>query len=221
MNVTALVPVRAGSTRLKNKNISSFAGTNLLAYKIEQLKQVPLVTDIVVSSDSDLMLEIATAFGARTQKRPIEYCDETSKTFGEVVEWVCSNLDGEHILWATCTSPLTDSAAYQSALSRYFDILGEYDSLVSFEKFKHFLWDDNGPLNYSIGSNFVSSKELPNLYVKTCGISIAPRKKMIEWKFDHGTNPYKYILDKRSSIDIDDVYDLACARAWLDIEASA
>ena len=217
MCVTALIPVRAGSTRLKDKNISRFAGTNLLLYKIEQLKRVPLVTSIVVSSDSDTMLEMATSAGVQTQKRPIEYCDEKTKNFGDVVEWICSNLDSDHILWATCTSPLTDSVIYQAALKKYFEVLGAFDSLVTFETFKHFVWDDSGPINYRTGKDFVSSKELPNLYVKTCGISIAPRLKMIEWKFDHGDNPYKYILDKRSSVDIDDVYDLACARAWLDI----
>ena len=31
--ITAIIPVRAGSTRLKNKNIASFAGTNLLVNK--------------------------------------------------------------------------------------------------------------------------------------------------------------------------------------------
>ena len=57
--ITAIVPVREGSTRLKNKNVAPFAGTNLLLYKLEQLKKVPEITKIVVSSDSDIMLEMA------------------------------------------------------------------------------------------------------------------------------------------------------------------
>ena len=48
------IPVRAGSTRLKNKNVAPFAGTNLLINKINQLKLVSEITKIVVSSDSDL-----------------------------------------------------------------------------------------------------------------------------------------------------------------------
>lgn len=43
---------------------------------------------------------------------------------------------------------------------------------------------------------------------------------MIKWKYFHGHNPYRYILDKRTSIDIDDGLDLACARAWLDMDES-
>lgn len=54
----------------------------------------------------------------------------------------------------------------------------------------------------------------------TDGILLAPRKRMIEWNYFHGPNPYKYILDKRTSLDIDDGLDLVCARAWLDMDES-
>ena len=57
--ITAIIPVRAGSTRLKNKNVAPFAGTNLLVNKIRQLQEVKEITRIVVSSDSDLMLSMS------------------------------------------------------------------------------------------------------------------------------------------------------------------
>ena len=59
MSITAVIPVREGSRRLKNKNVAPFAGTNLLINKINQLKQVKEVSDIVVSSDSETMLAMA------------------------------------------------------------------------------------------------------------------------------------------------------------------
>lgn len=40
MSITAVIPVREGSRRLKNKSIVPFAGTNLLINKTNQLKQV-------------------------------------------------------------------------------------------------------------------------------------------------------------------------------------
>jgi len=219
MAITAVIPVRAGSTRLKDKNISRFAGLNLLTWKIEQLKLVKEIENIVVSSDSDLMLEMAMDKGCQIQKRPPEFCDEITKPFGDVVEWVVSNVTGEHILWATVTSPLTDQTHYAAAIDKYYEVLGEYDSLVSFSVIKHFIWNEDGPVNYSLSSH-VSSQNLPAFYQKTCGISIAPRGDMLRWKYDHGTNPYKYIIDKRAAVDIDDIYDLTCARAWLDVEWS-
>jgi N-acylneuraminate cytidylyltransferase len=66
----------------------------------------------------------------------------------------------------------------------------------------------------------VPSQQLSPLYIATDGILIAPRVKMIEWKYFHGIKPYRYILDKRTSVDIDDGLDLAVARAWLDMDES-
>lgn len=219
--ITAIIPVREGSRRLKNKNVAPFAGTNLLINKINQLKQVKEITNIVVSSDSDNMLEMARLQGVSTHKRAVEFCDEKSKTFGEVVAHICENVDGDYILWATCTAPLVFPKQYKEAISLYYKALEDgYYSLVSMEKFKRYLWDDNGPINYELGIKHVPSQQLKPLYFVTDGILLAPRRKMIEWKYFHGSNPYKYILDKRTSIDIDDGLDLACARAWLDMDES-
>lgn len=43
---------------------------------------------------------------------------------------------------------------------------------------------------------------------------------MIEWAYFHGRHPYKYLVGKRTGCDIDDGLDLACARAWLDMDES-
>lgn len=219
--VTAVIPVRAGSRRLKNKNVAPFAGTNLLLNKIEQLKKVPEVNHIVVSSDSDMMLQMAKNAGTEIHKRSPEYCDEKTKTFGEVVRHVAENIDGEHILWATCTSPLVFPPIYSKAIHEYWRALEMgYDSLVAFEKIKRFLWDENGPINYELGMKHVPSQQLPDLYIVTDGIILAPRAKMIEWAYFHGSNPYKFVVDKRTAVDIDDGLDLATARAWLDMDES-
>ena len=219
--ITAIIPVREGSTRLKNKNVAPFAGTNLLINKINQLKQVEEISSIVVSSDSDMMLEMARKEGVKTHKRDIEYCDEKTKTFGEVVAHICSNVEGDDILWATCTAPLVFPKHYRAAIKEYYIALENgYDSLASMEVFRRYLWDENGPVNYELGIKHVPSQQLPPLYFVTDGILLAPRLKMIQWNYFHGSNPYRFILDKRTSIDIDDGLDLACARAWLDMDES-
>ena len=219
--ITAIIPVRAGSTRLKNKNIAPFAGTNLLINKIHQLQQVKEITHIVVSSDSDLMLEMAKKAGADIHKRAPEYCDEKTKTFGEVVRHIVENVDGDDILWATCTSPLVFPKDYHEAIKAYYPALESgFDSLMSVESFKRYIWNEEGPLNYELGLKHVPSHQLPTLYFVTDGILMAPRKKMIEWAYFHGRNPFKFIVNKRTGCDIDDGLDLACARAWLDMDES-
>lgn len=219
--ITAIIPVREGSRRLKNKNIAPFAGTNLLLYKIEQLKKVKEIDKIVVSSDSEKMLAMAKFAGVEIHRRSAEYCDEQTKTFGEVVRHICENVEGDHILWATCTAPLVFPNDYKKSIDKYLESLKEgYDSLISVEPFKRYMWDENGPINYELGLKHVPSQQLKELYFVTDGILLAPRNKMIEWNYFHGVNPYKYKLNKRSSIDIDDGLDLAVARAWLDMDES-
>lgn len=216
--VTAIVPVRKGSRRLKNKNISDFADSNLLIYKIRELQKVEKIDQIVVSSDCEMMLKMAEQEGAATHKRADQYCDEISKPFGEVVAHICQNVTGTHILWATCTSPLVEKKHYQRAIDCYFQALQDgFDSLMSVEELKRYLWDSKGPINYELGIGHVPSQELPPIYRITDGILLAPRQKMIEWKYFHGSHPCLFTMDKRSSIDIDDVYDLACAKAWFNL----
>lgn len=175
----------------------------------------------MVTSDSDVMLAMAEEAGVLIHKRAPEFCDETTKSFGEVVRHVAENVSGEHILWATCTSPLVTPPIYKRAIQKYYPALEEgYDSLVAFEKIKRYLWDEDGPINYELGLGHVPSQQLPDLYIVTDGILIAPRAKMIEWSYFHGKHPYKFIVDKRTAVDIDDGLDLATARAWLDMDES-
>ncbi len=219
--ITAVIPVREGSTRLKNKNIAPFAGTNLLLFKINQLRSVPEIDNIVVSSDSDLMLNMARKVGVSTHKRDLEYCDEKTKSFGEVVTHICENVSGEHILWATCTAPLVFPKIYSEAIGVYYNALKQgYDSLMSVECMKRYMWGETGPINYKLGKGHVPSQQLPTIYFVTDGILLAPREKMVEWNYFHGTHPFRFVLDKRISVDIDDGLDLACARAWLDMDES-
>lgn len=212
---TAIIPVRAGSTRLPNKNISKFGDSNLLIEKIRQLKLVTSIDEIVVTSDSKEMLQMAKDEGASIHQRADEYCDEKSKTFGELVAHVCENVEGENIIWATCTSPLVMPKNYIQAIEEYQTaITNGYDSLMSVEPFKRYMWDDFGPINYELGIKHVPSQQLKQLYFVTDGILIAPRTKMIEWKYFHGSKPYKFILEKIHCIDIDDSLDLEVAKAW-------
>ena len=51
--ITAVVAVRKGSQRVPNKNIKPFGKSNLLEMKLDILKQVDGIDEIVVNSDCD------------------------------------------------------------------------------------------------------------------------------------------------------------------------
>lgn len=212
---TAVIPVRAGSRRIKDKNIAPFGSSNLLLHKIRQLKQVPSLDAIVVSSDSEAMLKMADEERVLTHRRGAAFSDEESKTFGEVVRHICENVPGDHVVWAQCTSPLVTADIYEDAIQTYLRNLGLFDSLASVEAFRRHLWDNKGPVNYERGRRHPPSQKLPQMYFVT-GVFIAPRVKMIEWNHNIGANPYKYILSKVHCLDIDDELDLELARLWHD-----
>ena len=74
----ALIPARSGSERVKDKNIIKLFDHPLMAYTIDVALKSQIFTDIYVSSDSDLYLEIAEYYGAKTLKRPVELAKSTS-----------------------------------------------------------------------------------------------------------------------------------------------
>ena len=72
--ITAIIPVRAGSTRLKNKNVAPFAGTNLLINKINQLKN-EIIELKKNTYNKDEMLLIIQIEGLKSEKRMIQSTD--------------------------------------------------------------------------------------------------------------------------------------------------
>ena len=212
--ITALIPVRAGSRRLKNKNILPFGDSNLLIHKIRQLKQVKEINNIVVSSNSDEMLAMAAAEGVGVHRREEQYCDEVSAPFSEVVKNICQNISGDYVMWAPCVCPLVGPLHYADAIKTYFENIKNknHDSLVSVTKFKEYLWDENGSLNYDAGKGHVPSQHLPDMWRIINGIFLAKREDMVAWAYWIGKNPYKYKIDKSAAVDIDDETDFEIAK---------
>ena len=62
--VYALIPARAGSKGIINKNITDVGGLPLLAYSILAAKKCSSISRVVVSTDSEEYAEIALKYGA-------------------------------------------------------------------------------------------------------------------------------------------------------------
>lgn len=200
---------------MPGKNVADFCGQPMLVRKIRQLKAVKAIDRVIVSSDSDDYLFMAEAAGAETHKRELIYADDRTLPFGEVVKKVCEEIPGDHVLWSPCTSPLVLPPSYRDAIIDYFAGLHKgFDSLVSFEPFKRYVWNDKGPLNYDASAGHVVSQDLPTLYFMSDAIMLAPREDMIRWKYFHGPKPKRYLLGKKEAVDVDDALDMRCARAY-------
>jgi len=53
MKITAVIPIRSGSQRVKDKNLRPFAGTTLMELKIQQLLMVPELDKVIVNTNSE------------------------------------------------------------------------------------------------------------------------------------------------------------------------
>jgi len=219
--IAAVVPVREGSRRLSGKNLSAFGGTSLLAHKVRQLKRVPRISAIYVSSDSPEMLKVAVAEGAIPLERPREYADDIlGKSMSETIGFVADQIAEENLIWAQCTSPLVDEKVFDELLDSYASMVisGDHDSLITVQRLFTFIRTKDGPLNYEAGAGHVPSQNLPPLWQLTYGAQIAPTQDMVDWGYYYGGNPYLFEVTKRQSVDIDDATDLAIARALIDEE---
>ena len=56
--ITAVIPIRSGSQRVKDKNLRPFANTTLMENKIEMLLNVPELDSIVVNTNSEEAIEM-------------------------------------------------------------------------------------------------------------------------------------------------------------------
>ena len=63
MNI-AIIPARAGSKRIKNKNIKLFRGKPIIYYSINAAKKSKIFQKIIVSTDSEKIKKISEKYGA-------------------------------------------------------------------------------------------------------------------------------------------------------------
>lgn len=86
MKTIAIIPARGGSKRIPNKNIRLFNGKPMIAHAIETAKSVGLFDEILVSTDSGPISEIANQYGASVPFiRPAALSDDYTGT-GAVIK---------------------------------------------------------------------------------------------------------------------------------------
>jgi N-acylneuraminate cytidylyltransferase len=199
----AVVPVRQGSERVKNKNFKPFGGKNLLELKLEKLKQVQGIDAIVVNTDSGQAIEIADRLGVDHFRRQPYYAS-SSCINSEHWRNLAETTEADYVMHTLCTSPLIALDTYAKVVEAYQRQIstGAYDSVNTVRAVKKFLWMDGKPINYSIGQS-PNSQDLPEIVSLTFGISIISREMMIERGNVVGTRPLFYPLDEVESVDID------------------
>ena len=128
--IKALIPVRAGSQRVPKKNIREFAGSSLLEIKINQLKRISGIDEVVVNSDCDRMLELADRCGATAiQREP--FFASNKVPMNHVWCHLAESIECDDIIYTNCTNPLVKDESYFKAIEQYLSLPEGYDSLTT------------------------------------------------------------------------------------------
>lgn len=209
--VVAIIPVRKGSQRVPQKNIRPFAGTTLLDLKLEVLKDLAHVADVIVSTDCEECIAIAGRHGVRVQERDSYHA---GSAVTNDVHWrhIAETTPGDVVFMTQVTSPFVRRSTHARALEQYLSSLDTFDSLNSVTPEKKFLWQDGAPLNYDVDRT-PKSQNLPDIVSLNFAITLIARDLMIARGNVVGATPQFITLDKSEAIDIDDTTDFAVAEA--------
>ena len=119
--VIALIPARAGSKGVPNKNTRLLGGYPLIAWSIMAAKKARSIDRVIVSTDSYEYAQLAIQLGAEAPfLRPAEISGDRSTDFdfiAHALDWFADNGgEPEYIVHIRPTTPFRDPAQIDAAV---------------------------------------------------------------------------------------------------------
>ncbi len=217
----AIIPARGGSKRLPGKNILDLSNKPLIAYSIEAGLKSKYIDKVIVTSDSDEILEVSKKYGSDIIKRPDYLATDTSTTFDAIKHTVDNFQDYDYIILLQPTSPLRDEKHIDEAIELLE--IKKADAIISVSQTDHSpLWSNTLTKDMSL-KGFLKdemlnkrSQEIEKYYSLNGAIYICKIDRFLdEETFFLKDNIYAYQMDKESSIDIDEKIDFKMAKLIL------
>ena len=216
----AIIPARSGSKGLVDKNIKIMADKHLIGYTIEAAVKSGVFDKIIVSTDSEQYASISREYGAECPYlRPKQISKDESST-SDVIEYILQKElelgnDYDYFCLLQPTSPLRDETNIIEATDLLIDKNAK--SIISVCEVEHspalmnFLPESLNMNNFISVQNNKRRQELGKYYRLNGAIYICNSNFFLEEKNFYGSDSYAYIMDKRNSVDIDDIYDFKYA----------
>jgi CMP-N,N'-diacetyllegionaminic acid synthase len=222
----ALIPARAGSKRVTDKNIRSLSGHPLIAYTISAARQSGVFSDVIVSTDSEHYADIAVHYGAEVPfMRPHKLAGDVSPD----IEWVAYTLDKlrsegrEYDCFSILrpTSPFRLPQTIQRAWQAFLAEAG-VDSLRAVEKCQQHpgkMWVLQGqhmvplmPLHSSAQPWHSSQyQSLPDVYSQNASLEIAWTRVVSERGTIAGDVLMPFFTEGYEGFDVNSEYDWGLA----------
>ena len=207
-----IIPARAGSKGLLNKNLQRVGGTSLVEWSIIHALYVADDDDkVIVSSDSQKILESVANTGVETVLRPENLAQDTTPTL-PVLEHALKYFkpaDEDIIILLQPTSPLRKKTTLDKSLKAV--VSGDGESSITVKPNHFFLWEEI--------DGFIKPKYQDDIRRQDMKPQLSENGSIYVTKYCHFkekgikiTNKIKPIITEGSeNIDIDTKFDLDMA----------
>lgn len=216
MKIAALVPMRHHSVRVPEKNFRLITGKPLYHYILSSLLAVPEIDQIVVDTDSEIIIEGIENFfpSIKIIHRP-EHLRADTIPMNEILLHDTDKIDAGLYLQTHSTNPLLKSETISRAINQLCDNMPAYDSLFSVTKLHTRLWDQlTRPINHN-PSILLRTQDLPPIYEENSCIYLFQRKTLLEHRNRIGERPMMYEVNRLESFDIDEELDFLLAELMI------
>lgn len=211
MKITAVVPIRSGSQRVRDKNLRPFADTNLMELKLRTLLQVPELTSIVVNTNSEEAISIVNksySGGVKIHRRE-EYYASSQCSGSEFFRHLGEVTDTDVFIYCPCTSPFVKPKTISQCIKTFL-CSNDCDSVSTVSLVKEFLWLDGKPVNYD-PQHAPNSQDLPDIVALNFGTTVVSRDDLIKNSNIIGKSPKFVTTSDIEAIDIDTPLDFYIA----------
>jgi CMP-N,N'-diacetyllegionaminic acid synthase len=229
MNKTFLgiIPARGGSKGIPDKNIRIICGKPLIAYTIDVAKKSKLLSDVIVSTDSDRIAKEAFRNGIDVPAlRPAELATDTATTL-EVVKYEVEKYESLHKIIIDCivilqpTCPLRTESDIDCSID-LFNKNPQAQSLISCCEANNvhpkvmYKKGTNGLIPY-LGHNYIGERRqnFDNIFIRNGAIYICTKSLAFEKNILVNYETLGYVMPKERSVNIDDMVDLELAEFYL------
>lgn len=216
VRIAAVVPVRAGSKGVPQKSSRQFSDTSLLEAKLFVLDEVrDLFSEVIVSSDCDICLQLAAEFGFTPIRRSPEYSSDDCIP-SDLWLHLASLTNADAILVTSVSCPFLEANILRQVVETFKEkccLDGAFNSVATAELLEEHLWWAGHPLNYSL-NNACSRRDLQQSAWKiTYGAVISPRSTVLENKNILGNNPFFFPVSKLEGLEVSESWEFLVAEA--------
>ena len=118
----AIIPARSGSKRIVNKNIKFFLKKPIISYSITEAKKSKLFKEVIVSTDSNKIKNVANKFGSkvyylRSNKLSNDHCPIEDVLIELDEDGISDNTEIEEDIRIACRKLLNEIFGFKPKVS--------------------------------------------------------------------------------------------------------